>query len=198
MCLEGQTGGNSVSATESIVTCSVGVANGKGGTSLDAGIVGQRRGLPCSEAQGVAEVAPLIWRVCSVEISEGVELLGRIIDMNIDTIASDVISTVLHGIELTGNGVLIDADIVAQAPTEQQAVGVEVVDGSTVEQVKGLDLAVAGSNVLGERVDVGSAPTRHDKETIDEARQQQRTCGVIVGSHVGNDDGAIVGDTSGG
>ena len=112
--------------------------------------------------------------------------------MHVDAVAADVIGAVLDRVDLAGDWVFVDADIVAQAPAEEEAIRVEVIYASTVEKIKSLDLTVPGRNVLGKRIDIGSAAAGDDHGTVCESWEQQCTSRVIFGGHVGNDNRTVV------
>lgn len=92
--------------------------------------------------------------------------------MNINVVSRDIISRVLHRINTTGDGLLVDPNIVTQPPAEQEAVIDEIISASAVQQVVRLDLTVSRSDVCCFGIDIAGGASRDDQSTGHFVRQK--------------------------
>lgn len=110
---------------------------------LEVVVLWNLRNVPDRETLGVAVVATLVGRLGAVEIPKEVELLARVVLVDIFAVAGNAIDGVLDRVDAAGDGVLAYADRVAQAPAEHDAVFVVVVGlggAGHVGDVEGADL----------------------------------------------------------
>lgn len=95
--------------------------------------VGDLFHVPRGIALRVFEVSTPVRGRGAVEIAEGIELLGGVGVVDVPPIPRHLVDAVLHAVDGSRGGVLVDADFVAHAPGEEEAVLVEVVGLGGVE-----------------------------------------------------------------
>ena len=133
--------------------------------------IGNARWVPCSKALRVAKIGALIGRLLGalgrLQPAEEVHLLGGIVLVDILVVAHYLIRRIFHAVEAATTGLLVNSNVVAQAPPQKSAVGIEIVrSAGKVVQVEGFDLAMTCAELSSFRVNVGRAATSDNKRAI--------------------------------
>lgn len=133
------------------------------------------------------------------ESTQVVELLARVVSVDVDPVAREHVHRVLDGPDAARGRVLGDADVVAQAPAQDPAlVGVGV--GAAARQggqVEGLDHRAAAVDVLGAGVQVRVAAARDDELVGLLLGHGQRAADVVCVVHAADDGGGRSCDRAG-
>lgn len=135
--------------------------------------------VPRREARRVPKVGALHRRGRAVEVPQEIELLARVVVVDVDAVTDDVVDAVLDGPDAACHRLFRNADAVAQAPAHQRAARREGVGAGDARDVEGADLAVAGRDVAGGQVDVGVAATADEQHAVDLLGGEHRA-GVVV------------------
>lgn len=104
-----------------------------------------------------------------------VHLLAWVVLVNVGPVSLDLVDAILDAEDAAGDGVLRDAHAVAEAPAQTRALRgvVERTATGQVANIKGPDLRVPGTELLGHRVHVVGAAPRHHQGVAGLARQQK-------------------------
>lgn len=120
------------------------------------------------------------------EFTKVVELLARVVSVNVDAVPRKLVDRVLDRPDAARGRVLCDADVVPQTPSEDPPIVVVIV-GPAGRHVKGLDHRAALLDVLGSHVQVVIAAARHDERVGLLLGKGQCAADVVCIVHAGND-----------
>jgi len=196
---EGQSWGNDIACAFAVVRCA---ADLKLRAGLERIGIGDFRYIPRGKAKRVAIVLSLdLWAgLGPIQVAMEIEFLSWIVCMDIGALPVNIVGTVFHTVDSTGDGVLSNAHRVSQSPPKSCTSGGIILRHVGVgADIKRSDLAYAGSNVGGQAIDVVLRATADDQSAFlllakqDGPSDMARASHAIYQSGGCARDGAIVG-----
>ena len=176
MCIENQSSLSLLSAVSirSILVVRVGRRiDGVLRANRETAVIRESINVPCREAPRVSKIGALIRILGTVEISKEVELLSRVVLVDIDSHSCLLIGRVFDTPDAARTWMLSETNFVAQPPTQSEALSGIVVGSSPVIQIESSHLRVSGAHACSFKIDVGEASSCDDQHARHGSRQKQ-------------------------
>lgn len=158
-------------------------------------------GVPDGEALGVAVILALVSSSRAIKVPVEVELLARVVLMDVSAVAGDTVNGVLDTVDAASDGVLSDTNRVTETPTKDVTRVVKVIRlgvRGQIGQVEGTDLRETGTENGGcGEVVVTSAAARHNKHPGLLLGDKEGTGHDVVVAHVVDECAVVSADLAG-
>lgn len=192
--LEDQPWGLAIGVAEAVLLRGVCFSNSKLLTDLERANGRDLRSVPHAVAQRVAVVLIEERVISIIKLAVVVQLLSRVVLMNLDAVTFDIIGVVLGAPNTTIFRVFSDTDGVTKTPAKRSSRFVVL---TSLARIKDADLRFASIDIDSTKVNVLIATSRYEELVVGLSREEKGSRNSIVRSHTADDDFSLAIDGPG-